>query len=90
MGLTIATETSHGIPLSSAYAKITYARVLPEEVLIQVTIYHTQKDRNNNKSAIEQRSYVFDPDNIPKGFNLFDSLYAAIKSLPEFLDAVNT
>ena len=90
MAISLSRETPHGLRLPSAYHRITFVRLIaPDDLLIQLTIYPTETDRRADRQPVDQVTITFVASEIVTTGTLVASLYDAIKSLPEYADAVD-
>lgn len=90
MALSLVRDTPHGLRLADAYHRITFVRLIaPDDLLIQMAIYPTEDDRRADRQPVDQVTITFVASEIVTTGTLVASLYDAIKSLPEYADAVD-
>lgn len=80
-------SSSFGLPLHTAYARITNVHADKERVRVIVSVYATAAARQADARPVEQKVYTFKMVEL-KG-ELFPALYSALKALPEYAGATD-
>ena len=88
MALKLETQTQFGIDLPMAYAKIDCFNGNKEIVNINVLFFANEDARTSQKRAIKSTNYSFVFDEYSNK-NLIAQGYEYLKTLPEFLNAID-
>jgi hypothetical protein len=90
MAISLVRETPHGLRLASAYHRIAFVRlVAPDDLLIQLAIYPTEADRRADRQPVDQVTVTLIASEVVTTGTLVASLYATLKTLPEYADAID-
>lgn len=82
-------ELKNGLIVNDAYIRIDTVNGYKGAITISVNSYVSQQDFIDGKSYLEQKFYTFTPNVTPDADELWTQGYEYLKSLPEFVDAID-
>jgi hypothetical protein len=89
MALKLSIPTQFGPVAEEAYARITNFYGTKDQIQVQVAIYYDESSRHANRSAVADTNHYIAIADLPKGMDIIPAIYAVLKTMGEYQNAVD-